>query len=415
MRGRDGRYSIGVSDGQIAAVQQEPLSGRVEIDAGGNLVTEPFVNAHLHLCKAYTHGRAGDAVASAYAGGSMGAAMSAVELASAVKDGYGEDAIEANARRAMFEAVRHGVRHVLAFVDVDTKAQLTGVGPLVRLREEFEGVAELYIVAFPQQGLLRDPGAEDLVRQAIALGADVVGGIPWIEHSDDDAREHISRMCALAAEHGRMVAMLVDDAGDPALRTTEMLAAEMIRQGLEGRGIAHHARAVGSYAEPSVRRLANLARQAGLTFVSSPHTGPAHLPAFQLADLGVPVAFGQDDIEDTYYPFGRNNMLEVAFLAAHSLGAVTHQALERVFDMVTGEAAQVLGLNGPGLAVGGAADLVVLDGSSVRDVLIRHNPPRYVVAGGRIVAVNSSSTAFHLGARGEQSVPAGWPEHGAAT
>ncbi len=397
LRGREGRYSIGVREGRIATVEAGPLSGRVEVDAAGNLVTEPFINPHLHLCKAYTRDRAGDAAGTAYADASMGAAMSAVELASTVKEQYDEGWVEANARRAVFEAVRHGVRHLLAFADVDTRAQLSGVRPLLRLRDEFQGVVDIYVVAFPQEGLLRDPGAEDLMREAIAMGADVVGGIPWIEYSDDDAREHVRRMCALAAEHGRMVAMLVDDAGDPALRTTEMLATEMIRQGLVGRGIAHHARAVGTYSEPSVRRLAGLARQAGLTFVSSPHTGPVRLPAFQMADLGVPVAFGQDDIEDAYYPFGRNNMLEVAFLAAHALGAVSRPGLDRVFDMVTSGGAEVLGLEGHRIEVGGAADLVVLDGASVQETLARHSPPRYVVAGGRVVAVSSNSTAFHLG------------------
>jgi cytosine deaminase len=190
--------------------------------------------------------------------------------------------------------------------------------------------------------------------------------------------------------------MLVDDAGDPALRTTEMLATEMIRHGLIGRGIANHARAVGTYAEPSVRRLAGLARRARLGFVTDPHTGPVRLPAFAMADLGVPVALGQDDIEDAYYPFGRNNMLEVAFLAVHALEAVSQPAMNRIYDMVTTVAADVLGVHGHRLGTGGPADLVVLDGSSVREVLARHNPPRYVVAGGRLVAESTTTSIVHL-------------------
>ncbi|HEX6197154.1 MAG TPA: amidohydrolase family protein, partial [Jiangellaceae bacterium] len=163
-----------------------------------------------------------------------------------------------------------------------------------------------------------------------------------------------------------------------------------------GRGIANHARAVGTYAEPSVRRLAGLARRAGLSFVSSPHTGPLHLPVFLMADLGVNVAIGQDDIEDAYYPFGRNNMLEVAFLASHALEAVSQPAMERVYDMVTTTAADVLGVSSHRIEVGGSADLVVLDGSSVREALARHSPPRYVIASGRIVAESTSATTFHV-------------------
>lgn len=395
VRGRPGRHSIGIAGGRIAAVEPRPLRGRAEVDAAGQLITESFVNPHLHLCKVYTLDRVGDDALAAYTGGAMGAAMTSIELASAVKDQYDESWIEPNARRAVQEAVRHGVRHMLAFADVDTRAGLHGVKPLLRLREEFRGVVDLQVVAFPQDGLLRDPGAEELVREAVELGADVVGGIPWIEHSDEDAREHVRRMCAIAAEQGRKVAMLVDDAGDPALRTTEMLAVELLRQGLIGRGIANHARAVGTYAEPSVRRLAGLARRAGLGFVSDPHTGPVRLPAFLLADLGVRVALGQDDIEDAYYPFGRNNMLEVAFLAAHALEAVSQPAMDRIFDMVTTEAADVLGVEGHRLDIGAPADLVVLDGSSVREALARHSPPSYVIASGRVVAESTSSTTFY--------------------
>lgn len=396
LRHQPGRYSIAINDGRIAAVEAGPLRGRTEVAADGNLVTESFVNAHLHLCKVYTLDRVDDAALAAYTGGSMGAAMTSIELASAVKDQYDENWIEPNARRAVLEAVRHGVRHMLAFADVDSRAGLQGVRPLLRLRDEFRGVIDLQVVAFPQDGVLRDPGAEDLVREAVELGADVVGGIPWIEYTDEDAREHVRRMCALAAEYGRKVAMLVDDAGDPALRTTEMLATELIRHGLVGRGIANHARAVGTYAEPSVRRLAGLARRAELAFVSDPHTGPVRLPVALMHELGVPVAFGQDDIEDAYYPFGRNNMLEVAFLAAHALEAVSQSALERVYGMVTTVAADVLGVDDHRLEVGGRADLVVLDGSSVREAMTRHSPPHCVIASGRVVVESTSTTTFQI-------------------
>jgi len=396
LRGRDGRWQIGVDDGRISAVGGEPLSGADEIDAAGGLVTESFVNGHLHLDKVYTLDRIGDAALTAYTSGEMASALHSIDLASAVKDDYDRSWIEPNARRAVLEAVRHGVRHVLAFADVDTKAKLEGVIPLLALREEFRGVVDLQVVAFPQDGLLRDPGAEDLVREAVGLGADVVGGIPWIEPTDDDAREHVRRMCALAAEHGRRVAMLVDDAGDAGLHTTEMLATAMIEFGLVGRGVANHARAVGLYDRPALERLADLARRAGLGFVSDPHTGPLHLPVRELTAKGIPVALGQDDIEDAYYPFGRHHLLEVAFLAAHALEAVDTAGIELVYDAVTTTAAKVLGVAGHRLEIGGNADLVVHHHPSLREVLAEHAAPAYVIASGRLVASSTSTTTFHL-------------------
>ncbi|HKA69668.1 MAG TPA: amidohydrolase family protein [Actinomycetes bacterium] len=387
---------IGIVGGTIAAISDSPIDGTVVLDAGGGLVTESFVNAHMHLDKVYTLDLVGDDAISAYRGGGMGGALSAIDIASAVKDSYDESWIEPNARAAILQAIRHGVRHILAFADVDSKARLAGIRPLLRLREEFRGVVDLQVVAFPQDGLLRDDGTEDLVREAVALGADVVGGIPWLETTDTDAREHARRMCALAAETGRRVAMLVDDAGDPSLRTTQMLAEELIAHDLVGRGIANHARAMGLYPQPSLLRLIELARRAGLGFVSDPHTGPLHLPVEQLVGAGLPVALGQDDIEDAYYPYGQHNMLEVAFLSAHILGLLDAAGTALVLDLVTTRAADVLGVDGHRLVVGGNADLVVHEDASARRVLARQDPPRYVIASGRMIAANSTTTTWHL-------------------
>jgi cytosine/creatinine deaminase len=396
LRGRPGRWQIGVDDGRIARITQETLRGRDEIDAAGGLVTESFVDAHLHLDKVHTLDRVGDAALTAYTGEGMASAQHAIELASAVKADYDRSWIEPNARSAVVEAVRHGVRHLLAFADVDTSARLEGIIPLLALRDEFRGVVDLQVVAFPQDGLLCDPGAEDLVREAVDLGADVVGGIPWIEHTDAEAREHVHRMCSLAAAHGRRVAMLVDDTGDPTLRTTEMLAEALLEHGLEGRGVANHARALGLYPRPSLERLARLARRAGLGFVSDPHTGSLHLPVRELTAMGVPVALGQDDIEDAYYPFGRHNMIEVAFLAAHALEALDAPGLDLVYDAVTTTAATVLGVTGHRLDEGGNADLVVHRQGSLRSVLAHHEAPSYVVASGRVVATSTSATTWDL-------------------
>ena len=386
VRGRDQPCSVGIAGDRIAAIATEPLDGAVVIDAAGRLVSPSFVDAHLHLDKVYTFARFGDAAMRVYAEAGMGGAMTSIELASRVKDDYAEGWIYDNARRAVLEGLRNGVTHVQAFADTDTAAGLEAVKALIRVRDEVAAVARVDVVAFPQDGLLRDPGAEDLVRQAMDLGADVVGGIPWIEYDDEAAREHVDRMCRLAAEHGTRVAMLVDDAGDPTLRTTEMLARGAIAHGLEGRVVACHARAVGTYPEPSFRRLLGLAADAGMAFVTDPHTGALHLRAYDVHEAGLPVAIGQDDIEDAYYPFGRHNLLEVAFLAAHLLGAPTMARMDTLLDMVTSEAARVLGDDSHRLEVGAPADLVVLDGGSAHEVLTRHAPPRQVISRGRLVA-----------------------------
>lgn len=391
---RDGRVvDLGIAAERLAAIgDPHTLQAPEVIAADGRLVTESFVNAHLHLDKVYTQARAGQAALAAYTAGSMGGAMTGIELARAVKNDYDSAWILPNVRQALLEAVRFGTLHIQAFADVDTTGRLEGVRAVLQAREEFKDVLDVHVVAFPQEGVLRDPGAAALCEQALEAGADVVGGIPWIEYSDRDARAHIEWACELAARLGRRVAMLVDDAGDPSLTTSAMLAEAMLQHGLVGRGVACHARAVGSYAEPGQRRLAGLARQAGLGFVSDPHTGPAHLPVDLFDRLGVPIALGQDDIEDAYYPFGRGNMLEVAFLAAHALGFLSRPDHNRLLDFVTTSAARVLGIADHAIAEGNPANLAIHECEEIAGLLSRHAAPRWVISRGRVVAETREHT-----------------------
>ncbi|MDQ3735371.1 MAG: amidohydrolase family protein [Actinomycetota bacterium] len=362
------------------------------IDAEGRLVTESFVDAHLHLDKVYTLPRIGDAAITAYTGSEMVDAAAGIHLARAVKAEYDRAWITPNVTRALREAVRNGVLHIQAFVDVDTAAGLEGLHGVRAAREQFADVLDVRIVAFPQDGVLRDPGAAALCAEAMQLGADVVGGIPWIEESPADMTEHVTWACALAARLGTRVAMLVDDAGDSSLRTSAMLAEAMIEHGLVGRGVACHARAVGSYPLEDQARLAALARRSGLGFVSDPHTGPLALPVRTFLEAGVRVALGQDDIEDAYYPYGRHNMLEVAFLASHLLEFKTTPDQEVLLDMVTRSAAAMLGIAGHRLSVGNPANLCIHDSERLVDVLREHAAPHWVISRGRVVAETETLT-----------------------
>ena len=361
-----------------------PVGAEV-VDAGGGLVTEPFVDAHLHLDKVRTLPVIGDAALEAYTGDGMADSARGIDLARAVKQHYRLDTLLPPIRQALADGLRFGVLHVQAFADVDTAAGLIGVQAVLAAREEFRGRVDVSVVAFPQDGVLRDPGAAELVEEAMSLGADVVGGIPWIESGAADQEAHVEWACALAARLGRRVAMLTDDSSDPAYDTTRMLAEAMRRHGLEGRGVACHARAVGHYAPDRQDALLDLAREVGLGLVSDPHTGSVALPVERALARGVAVALGQDDIEDAYYPFGRHNLLEVAFLAAHLLDMRSAPQLEVLVDLVTTSAARVLGLEGYGLREGGPADLLVHDATRTVDLLARHEPPRVVIRAGRIL------------------------------
>src|SRR6266513_2509525 len=386
LRGRPALADIGIRDGTIVALEAGLAQrGAVELDAGGNLVTESFVNPHLHLDKVLTLDRAGQDTLTAYHGVGMGEAMAAIERAARVKAGYAQDWILENVRRALRSALCYGNTHIRAFADVDPQAGLIGVKALLQARAEFAGRVHLQVVAFPQEGVVRAPGSAELVREAVELGADIVGGIAWIEYTEADARRHIDEMFAIATASGRPISMLVDDAGDPGLRTLEMLAVKTLEAGWEGRVLAQQARAMALYPPPYLYKVIALLKRARIAIVSDPHTGPLHAPVRTLRDAGVVVCLGQDDISDAYYPYGRNNMLEVAFLASHLLWMMSRQDMETLYDMITIAAAKAMNIRNFGIAKGQPAHLVVLDHADVVEALRFHGAPRAVISHGRLV------------------------------
>jgi cytosine deaminase len=379
---------IGIQGGKIVKVA-ESVAGDAKqtIDAAGHLVTESFVNGHLHLCKVYTLAMMDDEALGAYTGESMGGAMTAIELAAKVKEKYDEKWIIENVRKAVNLAVRFGNTHIRAFADTDTTGKLEGVKALIKAREEFKDRVEIQVVAFPQDGVVRDPGAEDYVEQALKLGADVVGGIPWIEYTETDEQEHIDRMFRLAKKYNKDVSMLIDDAGDATLKTLEMLAVKTIKEGWEGRVTVQHARAMALYPEPYYRKIEYLLKKGRIGVVSDPQTGPLYARVKSLYKAGVSIALGQDDIADAYYPFGRNNMLEIAFLAAHLMWMTGRDELEILYDLITTNAAKALGIKDYGLKEGCDADLVVLDAGSVWEAIWNHEAPLHVIKDGKEITV----------------------------
>jgi len=387
LRDRPGTLvDIGIASGRIAAIEESiTLEAQAEIDAQGDLVTESFVDPHLHTCKVYTLQMMDEEALKAYRGADMGKAMTAIELAASVKEKYDESWIIENVRRAITEAAQFGNTHIRAFADVDSKARLEGVKALTRAREEFKGIVDIQVVAFAQDGIVREPGAADLVREAMELGADVVGGIPWIEYTEADISQHVKEIFDIAEKYDKDVSMLVDDAGDPGLRSLELMVLETIKRGWQGRSLAHHARAMALYPKPYFQKIAALLKKAEMGVVTDPHTGPLHARVHELLEEGVLVCLGQDDISDAYYPYGRSNMLEVAFLASHLLWMTAASEMEILYDMITTRAAKAMGICDFKLKVGAPAHLVVLDRPNVLEALRHHDRPAYVVSHGRLV------------------------------
>jgi cytosine deaminase len=384
---RSGKIAdIAIAGGRIQ-VLKEKLAGSANqmIDAQNRLVTEPFVVAHLHLDKVMTGPLAEEGALSEYHASSKEGPIAAIEMASKVKAHYVESEIVNRGVALLREAEQYGVRHLRAFADVDTKAELKGIRALLKIKDEFKDRIGLQIVAFPQDGIIKEPGTEELLYKAMDLGADVVGGIPWIEPTEEDSEKHVRIVYEIAKKYDADVSMLTDDAADPKLRTTEYLATYALKTGWIGRTSACHARGTGMYDEARHSKLVELLKQAQVGIVTEPQTGPAHVKVKELLNAGITVALGQDDVNDAYYPYGRCNMLEVAFLASHLLWMMTRQDREKIYDMITFNAAKILRIKNYGLAAGNPADLIMLDAEDLRQAFASHTRPLCVIRNGRVV------------------------------
>jgi len=401
-RGDAAPCDIGIADGRVAAVEPRLAArGAREIDAAGRLVTPPLVNPHVHLDKALL----GDVMRP----NASQTLQEAIEITWDFKRHYTEKDIVERASAVLDMAVREGTLVVRGFADVDTVGGLMPVRGLLAARARYRDRVTMQVVAFPQEGILRDAGTEALLREAMALGADVVGGLPWYEATDEDARRHVDVVFAIARERGADIHMLVDDTDDPNSRSLEYLAVKTRREGYGGRVTASHCGALAAYNATYAAKVIGLVKDAGITIVSNPHISlvlagrrdaePVRRGITRVRELlraGVNVASGQDDVDDPYYPFGRSSQLEVALFMAHTAHLTYPDELETVFDMVTGNAARALRLDGYGLGPGDAGDLLVWDAGGVKEALTRQRPPAYVVRRGAVVArttVTSELTA----------------------
>ncbi|MEM1743403.1 MAG: amidohydrolase family protein, partial [Nitrososphaerota archaeon] len=144
------------------------------------------------------------------------------------------------------------------------------------------------------------------------------------------------------------------------------------------------------------RKLVYLLKKADMSIVSDPHTGPLHARVRDLVSHGVNVALGQDDIADAYYPYGRNKMLEVAFINSHILWMTSPADMDMLYDMITVRAAKAMNIRNHVLEEGNIANIVVLNARSVYEAIWFQAEPLYVISNGRLVVENEEKTIFHI-------------------
>jgi cytosine deaminase len=392
LRDRDQLVDILIEDGRIKAVGPNLGAAAPQtIDAAGDLVVPAFVNLHLHADKSL--------LGEVMRPNVSGTLPEAIEITNEFKRKYDPQEVAQRAGRVIETGVKNGTSFFRLFADVGTIGGLRAARGLLLARDKYKGYCDIQVVAFPQEGIARDPGAAELLDEAIKEGCEVVGGLPWYEYTDEEARQHIDICFDLAKRHDRDIHMLVDDTDDANSRSLEYLALKTMRERFHGRVAASHCGAMAGYNDVYAAKVIDMVASANITISVNAHINlvcsarldrePRRRGIARVKELlarGVNVVSSQDDVDDPYYPFGKPDQLEVALMMAHTAQLTLPHELEQVLDMVTVNAARAARLSDYGLAPGKKADLVVLGAPSVREALRLQPPRRHVLKNGHEVA-----------------------------
>jgi cytosine deaminase len=387
---------IGIRDGRIAGVAPSVAERATEeIDADGRLVTPSLVEPHIHLDAVLTVGEPRF--------NATGSLFEGIEIWGERVKTLTQDDVKRRATRALTWMLACGVTHVRTHVDV-CDPSLTALRALLEVRDEWRDLITIQIVAFPQQGIYSFPDGEALMGEALDLGADVVGGIPHYEWTREYGERDVKTALRLAAERGLRADLHCDETDDDQSRFLELVAAETIRLGLQGRVTASHTTAMHSYSNAYAYRLIRWMRQAGVHIVTNPLDNSVLQGRFdaypirrgftrvrELLANGINVCIGHDSIMDPWYPLGMGDPIQACFVMVHYGHMSGHADFTTLLEMVTTRASACLGLEDYGLAEGRQADLVVFDAPTPMDVIRRMAPRLAVLSRGRVVARTTPS------------------------
>jgi cytosine deaminase len=392
---------IVVDDGRIVSIGPRGAErGAKEIDCAGRVVIPGLIESHLHLDKALLDRERPNL---------EGTLAGAITVTGALKRAFTPETVRARARQVLDLAITNGTTVIRAHPDVDPIVGLMSLDVLLELREEYRGLIDLQIVAFPQEGIIKAPGTLELLREGLRRGADVIGGCSYNEADVADCRHHVDLVFELAREFDVPVdihADFGDDAADPRFTLAEYIADVTEREGMGGRVALGHMTSLAG--RPPAERKEVLARlaEAGVAVVPLPATD-MHLggradqvnvrrgiaPIRELWQAGVTTAYSSNNVRNAFTPFGNADLLDIGLLLAQTCHLSSPGDLARVLGMATEEAARVVGMHDRyGLRPGADADLVVLGTQRVADVLLDRPDRCYVIKRGRVVARTARTT-----------------------
>ncbi len=366
------------------------------IDAEGRVLIPGFVESHIHLDKALIASRKPN---------KSGTLKEAIEVTAELKPTFTKEDIYDRAKRVLEMIIPNGVTAIRTHSEFDPAQGFTGFETILQLKEEYKALVDIQVVAFPQEGIFKAPGTEAMMYQAMEMGADVVGGIPY---NDAPADAHIDLVFEIAKKYDKDIDLHQDFADEADAISIEYLCRKTIAENYQGRVSVGHLTALHALPPEKLQPIIELMAAADISVMALPatdlHLGAradqynvrrAVTPIRKLRDGGVNLCIATNNIRNAFTPYGNGDILQTAMLAipvAHLGGA---DDLGTVLPMITKNPARAIGLKDYGIAEGKLADLVLLDTKVVGEAIIDIPTRLFVIKNGRVTVETTKKTIVH--------------------
>jgi len=356
------RCDIGIAGRRIAEIAPAIATDAPVIELDGRLALPGFVETHIHLDKSHI----GDRCTC-----SQGTVHEAIAAVAAAKADFTEEDVYVRARRTLEKAIVQGTTRMRTHVEIDPRIGFKGFHGVRRLKQDYAWAIDLQLCVFPQEGLLNDPGTDELLVEACQSGADLIGGAPYI---DTDPNGQIARIFELAARFDIDIDLHLDFDLDPSWMHLDEVCRQTAAHRWGGRVAIGHVSKLSAVDEPRLMSIGRRLADAGVALTVLPATdlylmGRDHTynvprgvaPAHKLLPLGVTCSLATNNVLNPFTPFGDCSLIRMTNLYANAAQAGTPADLAACFDMVTTLPARLMNLSDYGIAVGNPADIVVLD------------------------------------------------------
>lgn len=392
LRNKDQLQSILIKDGKFKTIGENidvPADAEV-IDAEGNMVSPPIIDPHVHLDAVLVSGKL-------KRNNESGTLLEAIDIWSEWKADLTKDIIKSNALEVAKWYAANGVLRVRTHADTTDPTLLT-VESLLEVKEEVKDIIDIQIVGFPQNGIFTAPENLDLLKEAIRMGIDVVGGAPHIEYTREDGVKDVETVYDLAVANNKLIDIHIDETGDPQSRFVEIMVKESINRDYGAQSTASHTTAMHNYNNDYAFKLIGNLAKAGINMITNPFDNsvlqnrtdgyPRRRGSTRVDELtaaGVNVSIGHDSIMDPWYSMGTGNMVAAANLLMHLVQMNGASQIPQLFDMITDNSAKTMCLDDYGIEEGKQADMVIFDGRNEEEIVRLRSECLYVIRKGKVI------------------------------